>query len=354
MARRASCPYGLPGLYLRGKLFWFRWTDSAGHRHFCPLGTTSQTLAVQKALAIRETPALAGISTWDDEARAYVLDRTKMRRLSRRHAPKRLYALRQAARENQWTDPRKVSSEDVRRWFRALEARGLSGNTVAGHYVALRAFFRWLVDRQKVAINPVKFEMPPPPAPARRWFASKDQVRRLIESCERDDLRFCLLAGLDAGLRKEEIIQARRFWFDLGAPSLHVQPTRGRAGEPDWEPKDRENRHVPITRRFLEFLQGWPEFRSLRPDDYVLHPEKAPGRSVYRWDFRRPFEQHVREQGCPRLTVHGMRTTFCSLLAQSGEDIYKIAKWTGDDVRVIQKHYAHLLPQDDGVNRLLS
>ena len=40
-----------------------------------------------------------------------------------------------------------------------------------------------------------------------------------------------------------------------------------------------------------------------------------------------------------------MRHTFASLLAIAGVSIFKIAQWLGDDVRVVERHYAHLLPK---------
>jgi hypothetical protein len=44
-----------------------------------------------------------------------------------------------------------------------------------------------------------------------------------------------------------------------------------------------------------------------------------------------------------------MRHTFASLLASAGRSIYKITQWLGDDVRVIQKHHAKLLPNDQDI-----
>ena len=41
-----------------------------------------------------------------------------------------------------------------------------------------------------------------------------------------------------------------------------------------------------------------------------------------------------------------MRHTFASLLASARVSIYKVATWLGDDVRVVQKHYAELVPDD--------
>ena len=54
------------------------------------------------------------------------------------------------------------------------------------------------------------------------------------------------------------------------------------------------------------------------------------------------------------MTPHIMRHTFASLLASSGVSIYKIAKWLGDDVRVVQRHYAKLLPNDGEIERAFS
>jgi hypothetical protein len=44
-----------------------------------------------------------------------------------------------------------------------------------------------------------------------------------------------------------------------------------------------------------------------------------------------------------------MRRTFASLLASKGASIYKIAQWLGDDIAVVQRHYAKLLPKDEDI-----
>jgi hypothetical protein len=43
------------------------------------------------------------------------------------------------------------------------------------------------------------------------------------------------------------------------------------------------------------------------------------------------------------------KTPVASLHAPAGVSIYKIAQWLGDDVRVVQKHYAKLLPKDEDI-----
>ncbi len=45
------------------------------------------------------------------------------------------------------------------------------------------------------------------------------------------------------------------------------------------------------------------------------------------WQKRRAVDQS-----------HGMRHSFASICASKGIDIYHIATWLGDDVRVVQRH----------------
>jgi integrase len=86
----------------------------------------------------------------------------------------------------------------------------------------------------------------------------------------------------------------------------------------------------------------------------MLHPDVPRGKSRYRWDFRRPWSEYVAKQNCSWVTPHIARHTFASLLASAGISIYKIAQWLGDDVRVVQKHYAKLLPKDEDIEAAFS
>jgi integrase len=58
----------------------------------------------------------------------------------------------------------------------------------------------------------------------------------------------------------------------------------------------------------------------------------------------------MKAQAVGWVTPHVMRHTFASLLAIDGKSIYKIAAWLGDTVRVTERVYAHLCPQDGDVN----
>jgi integrase len=147
----------------------------------------------------------------------------------------------------------------------------------------------------------------------------------------REDLKFVLYCGFHCGLRAQEIAEARPFWFDLDSGLLHLRKTD------TIQFKGREERSVEFV-RFIRETYGLRE-------PFVLHPEKKHGKNRYRWDFRAPFKKYMKAHKCEWVTPHIMRHTFASLLASADHSIFKIAVYLGDDVRVVQKHYAKLVPK---------
>ena len=85
-----------------------------------------------------------------------------------------------------------------------------------------------------------------------------------------------------------------------------------------------------------------------------MKPKVKHGKGKYRYDFHRPYNDYMSAQDLRWVTAHVMRHTFASLLVQAGVSIYKVARWMGDGVEVVEKHYAHLAPQDRDIERMLS
>lgn len=59
----------------------------------------------------------------------------------------------------------------------------------------------------------------------------------------------------------------------------------------------------------------------------------------------------IRNSLVAEFTFHDLRRTFASLLVSKGVSIYKVAKWLGDGVTVVESTYGHLLPADDDIDR---
>jgi len=134
-------------------------------------------------------------------------------------------------------------------------------------------------------------------------------------------------------------MQARPEWFDVNRKALTVSKTA------TFQPKDRDERTIALTDEFAEFLKTY------RPAGEYMIGEDGESDYIYRYDFRKRFKTFMKAHGLPNLTIHDMRRSFASNLVIAGVSVFKVAVWLGDGVEVVQKHYAHLLPQDDDINR---
>ena len=265
----------------------------------------------------------------------------------------------------------KVTLEQCEAFYQAVQRPGFNtgnrrklknpakpaGEVTANSYMmTLRAFFRWAVDVRRARFdNPVeRLELPRVEHKARNEFCDKDTKNALLAAVPNDDMCFILYCGFDAGLRRDEICEARRDWFDLTNGSLQVRNAltkdRLRPGERKFRVKNGKRRHLPLTRPFQAFLQKY--LAGLEPLDFALKPKVKHGKNRYRYDFRRLFDNYVYTQNLPQVKPHVMRHSFASNLKIAGKSIAKIADWIGDTERVTERNYAHLRPDDEDIHAL--
>jgi integrase len=334
MRKRKSQSGKIRGIYRRGNIFWYQ-RMVRGQRAQTSLGTSDYGEAAVKALEIRADPFLATADPLRSEIEAFIKHKLQQNEYSPASAESKRYALREFASFVNKADPSTIFPADADRFYQMLRSR-IKESTAQGYITTLRSFFNRLLETRKVRTNVVKaVKLARLDTNGRKLFCSPAQRDKLIARCKREDLKFALFCGFHAGMRKQEIIEARPDWFDLKAGSIHIRKTD------TFRPKDREDRAIPMTKAFKAFLKSY----GLR-SPFMLRPDVPHGKSRYRWDFRRPWAEYVAKHDCPCVTPHIARHTFASLLASANVSIYEIAQWLGDDVRVVQKHYAKLLPKD--------
>jgi integrase len=323
-----------PGLYRRKSGLYGFARQENGVRSFTSLKTHDLGEAIRRARDLagpQLDPSNAEVADWIER---FIAHKLAMNRYSAASAESKRYILRKFGRFV-GCPPANVTRVMVQSFYESLRDDKLSDDTAASYLSTVRAFFRWCVEFQKLCReNPAAgLHLARISPRARRDFCTPAQVQKLISECPREDLKFVLYCGFHAGMRKQEIIEARAFWFDVPNRQIHLRKHEG------IQFKDREERSLPMTDEFAEFLAGY----GMR-DPYMLHPEVVKGKSIYRYDFEHYFRAYADSHDLPWLTTHIMRHTFASLLSSSGESIFNIAVWLGDDVRVVQKHYAKLLP----------
>lgn len=250
----------------------------------------------------------------------------------------RRYVLREFARETGAAMPRHIGGAGVRLWFEERMKR--HAHTAVSYLNQVRWWFGWMVEHGIVSRDPTcEIKVPKLKMRRRKIFLLPADARRLLDECDEPGLKFAIFCALHAGLRKLEIIEARPEWFDLDEGLIHIQATAS------FQPKDRDNRTVPMTAELREWLRD--VYGLHQP--FMLEPTVKHGKYRYRFDFRKAFDALVKRCGLA-VTFHDLRRTFASLLVSRGVSLYKVAKWLGDELVTVQAHYGHLIPQDDEIN----
>lgn len=139
-----------------------------------------------------------------------------------------------------------------------------------------------------------------------------------------------------AGLRKGEL--ARLEWSDIEDGVIYIR-NKGRHTT-----KSRKDRTVPLNEKLKPILDALP-----RASTWCFTKNE---RKLTNTILRKDLPAIVKQSGVD-FTLKDLRETFGSQHAMKGTSIYKISQWLGHgDVEITKKHYAHLSPQDEDINRI--
>ena len=330
----------LAGLWLRGKTYWLAATIEGFGRVRVSLKTGDLAEAITKARHVRDYPERYFNLVAGDLVEVFLAHQER-RGISRARIVYSRVALVDLVTSGGPLDA--VTAAAASRWWQALSRR--VKQATANHYLkVVILFYRWALEAGHVKASPIASIIPPKVRPQpRRVFLTPVDALRVLDAAEEPDLRFAIYCALHCGLRRGEIIAARPHWFDLTAGLLHVQ------NETDWLTKDRDNRTIPLTDEFMGFL-AWYGIQS----PYMFRPEVKPKATnktgFYRTNFAVHFRTHLKRLGLDHITFHDLRRTFASLHVSHGTSIYKVAKWLGDGVAIVEGTYGHLLPNDARIN----
>jgi integrase len=348
----------LKGIYKMSgsKNWWFRYTQN-GQRHAVALRTPDKTEAVSRAKAILVEGLIAAEAYTPNEPAPrkreihglieQYLEASQNRLkepLRKVTADSRRYILKKFVADTAISRAGEITGAKINQWLIQLKQDGKSKDTLWTYGERVRNFVQFLTPKYVPSTALDGFTVPDQPSTGRRNWVRKEEITRILDAANEDlVLKFSLFCGFDAGLRRSEISEAKVGWFDLENRLIYVSEHE------NFVPKDRDNRPIPLTARFAEFLKAYLAGRD--KNEYVLAPEKTvKGESKYRYDTNKRVRSHF-ERCKVRATYHDMRRSFGSNRASSGVSIFKIANWLGDKIEVVEQSYGYLVPQDDEINR---
>lgn len=198
-----------------------------------------------------------------------------------------------------------ITRQDVVNWVKALDSRGLKGNTIGWRLDKLRSFMKWAQVENYVDHDPTILVKAPRWVPRDGRALSYPEAQKLLAFAKRKDvirrgkfyyrnnvgqhIYWFLLIALHTGLRKTNILQLRWSWIDFDERKI-VIPAR--------LVKSRRELIIPMHR---ELERKFRPYHSMRASDIVL------GRQ-YR-DVFRGFRGLCRRAGFKDLKIHDLRHT---------------------------------------------
>lgn len=237
-----------------------------------------------------------------------------------------------------------ATREDVEQFRLSRKRKGWKPASVNSAVNAVRAIYNYAIQWGLTEHNPVKGvkhfkrEKNPPK------FLAREEFENVLSIAERQgrDIHWVFALGIYAGLRKNEIANARWEWFDFKRKLVTLSSHGG------FKLKDSETRTIPLNSTLASILEHHVE-----REGYLFIPEKEHDATFgYRYDFRKEFQAVCEEAGVPWVTPHVLRHTFASQLATAGVSLYKISQWLGHSDFKTTQIYAHLQASDDDIDRL--
>lgn len=329
-----------------GKSIWYFHRMVRGRRVWISLETDNLVKALQKKLILKGSKELTDSGRISDEVERY-MDAVGPK-LSEVTLPKIRSALKRLVTDLKNLPINRVTPTHAKAYAEGLQ-KVVSSETVRTYLTHAKALFGWCVKEGLLQTSPFDSTVIPVQKrrPRQRWVRPWDSDR-LIDKCSRLDLKFILLAGFHAGLRRNEIVHARPDWFDFDHHVIHVslmpRELAIKRGLDYFEPKDRTERSIPLSGPFEEFAKGFVD----PAWDYCIGQGRRKRRNAYRYDFRRPFDEFMAAQGFSWVTIHGMRHSFIGTLYSSGKvSTGLISEWTGDREVTLDGSYKHVQIRPD-------
>ncbi len=234
-----------------------------------------------------------------------------------------------------------LTAEDAER-FKVERSRIAKPSTVNRELGNLKHMMRTAVAWKDLDVSPFT-EVKLLHVPERQdRILGPDEEPKLLAACAKirtPHLRGIVLVGLNAGMRRSEILGLKWSQIDVFGRTIHVI-------EGKTEPS---RRFIPMNDTLYTLFV---ELYRKRRTQLVFPSPRLPGRKML--SPKRGFAKAVELAGIPHFRFHDMRHTFATRLLRAGVDLVTVQKLLGHSKITTTARYAHSLfdAKMDAVMRL--
>lgn len=249
-----------------------------------------------------------------------------IRQMSRMTMHAKECALRYLIMESGCADLRELTNEMYDKFVQAELQRGVSTRTVNGrtaHIVAMIRYYREM-DLMIPLRLPLVFKLKE--LPPRRICYTKEQINRVLRSCNSDLAWLLIKIAFDTGMRISEIT------------NLTVEQINGRRIH--FIGKGTKEREVWLTKECADRLKDYCERRGIEEGRIWLNDWGYPTSSD---TLRRIMKDAFKKCGYEDFYPHALRHSFGSDIQRQGADVMEIKEMMGHSNVATTQRYLHSL-----------
>jgi integrase/recombinase XerC len=228
----------------------------------------------------------------------------------------------------------------IREFLAYLYGQNYTKSTTARKLATLRSFFKFLIRRGMVSVNPLSTIRTPKQEKRLPRCLDLEQVQKLLDAPGDADIlaardKAMLEVLYSSGIRVSELVELEMADLDLQEGVLRV---RG---------KGRKDRLTPIGSQAIKAVQRYFELRSVEPKCQGpaakrvflnKHGEALSTRSV-----RRKLDKYLMAAGLdPGISPHTLRHSFATHLLNNGADLRSVQELLGHQSLSTTQIYTHL------------
>ncbi|MEM7085240.1 MAG: tyrosine-type recombinase/integrase [Bacteroidota bacterium] len=221
-----------------------------------------------------------------------------------------------------------VSEASVRSYFfKGRTERSWSASTYRTYHMSLHVFFTWCIKRNYLTENHVeKLELPKLPRSIPRGLTN-EQAERLLEVVHNYPYRsefqrirnYAVYATfIFTGLRRKELLSLTLTDIDLNRQTIFVR--RGKGGR---------DRIIPLTSKLGIILNKYLEARRTTGKTCPEFFTSLKKNDAFTASALKNLTDDIKEVVDFHFTIHGLRHTFGTLMAEGGCDVYSLREMMG-------------------------
>ena len=321
-------------LIKREKVYYARYYDKAGERHWKSLRTNSKEIAKKKLADLIDAMEKQEVG-WrlnPKPIKEYLVEYLSI--CEAEHSPRTYRVEKQVLRDFVELVAVKhlhqVTADQIES-YKVRRSKEVKESTVNRSLAMIKAFFNRALQFGYIDRSPAQYAKRLKEKQRRIEHLSDEEVKKLLKACS-PRVQKIITVFLVTGMRLGELAHLRWKDIDYRHNLIHIQ------NQGNWTTKNYKPRTLPMHKVAKGIFQSLPKGR---PNVYIF--ETKNGKTIEGY-IRGEVLRYAKKAGV-RANIKMFRSTFASNLVMSDVDIYTVSKLLGHhDVKITEKHYAHLTP----------